>query len=84
MTEWKHSVQIEMIKRPADEPVDLWHDGSGWNVNKPSERSEWFCYLYGSKPPLGLAWNPAKGDVPNWFWRKMQFLILGCRWVRKR
>ena len=32
--------------------------------------SGWECYLFGSA--RGLTLIPKKGDVPNWFWRKMQ------------
>ena len=42
--------------------------------------SGWECYLFGSA--RGLTLIPKKGDVPNWFWRKMQYLILGNRWVK--
>ncbi len=45
--------------------------------------SEWQCYLFGNKPgDLGIVWRPEKGKEPNWFWRKMQYLILGNLWVR--
>ena len=25
-----------------------------------------------------------EGKVPNWFWRTMQYLILGNRWVKEK
>jgi hypothetical protein len=47
------------------------------------EMSEWQCYLFGNKPGgFGVVWRPHKGNEPNWFWRKMQYLILGNLWVR--
>jgi hypothetical protein len=27
--------------------------------------------------------NPKKDDVPCWFWRKMQWLCFGNKWVKK-
>jgi len=47
------------------------------------EMSEWQCYLFGNKPGgFGIVWRPHKGEEPNWFWRKMQYLILGNLWAR--
>lgn len=51
---------------------------------KMPERSDWTCFLFGGRPEnSGIQWTPDKGKEPNWFWRKMQFLILGNRWVKK-
>jgi hypothetical protein len=47
-----------------------------------SERSQWHCYLFGGLPGDGLVWNPEKGKEPNWFWRWMQWLFFGNRWVK--
>ena len=44
--------------------------------------SDWTCYLFGSNGD-GVAWKPADGKVPNWFWRKMQYLFFGNKWVKK-
>ena len=44
------------------------------------EQSDWKCYLFGCGD--GLVYHPAKGREPNWFWRKMQYLILGHKWVK--
>jgi hypothetical protein len=43
------------------------------------KQSEWVCYMFGSS----FCWRPAKGKHPNWFWRKMQYLLLGHRWVKE-
>lgn len=44
--------------------------------------SQWRCYLFGNKPgQFGMVWTPRVNEVPNWFWRKMQWLILGNLWV---
>jgi hypothetical protein len=45
--------------------------------------SNWTCYLFGSEPGNGFAWNPPVGKVPNLFWRKMQFLMVGNKWVKQ-
>jgi hypothetical protein len=52
-----------------------------YSVSIP-EKSEWKCYLFGTIDGSGLVYRPNKGAEPNWFWRKMQFLILGNRWVK--
>lgn len=50
----------------------------------PLKNSEWNCYCFGAKDGEGIVWTPSEGKVPNWFWRKMQYLILGNRWVREQ
>jgi hypothetical protein len=61
---------------------------SSWYTYEPnlfvnlSERSEWHCELFGTGQSLVL--HPAKGKVPNWFHRKMQYLILGNRWYKNK
>jgi hypothetical protein len=39
----------------------------------------WECRLFGGDQ-MGIVWQVAK--PPCWFWRWMQFLILGNRWER--
>jgi len=46
------------------------------------EPSEWTCYLFGVKNE-GITWQPSKDNVPNWFWRTMQYLVFGNRWIKK-
>lgn len=44
-------------------------------------QSDWKCYLFGSES--GITFIPPNDDkVPNWFWRKMQHLILGFVWTK--
>ncbi len=45
------------------------------------EYSEWKCQLFGGGE-LGMTWTPLKGDEPNWFWRWMQYLCFGNRWIK--
>jgi hypothetical protein len=45
---------------------------------------DWVCYLFGGTPGgASIMWRPAKGEEPNWFWRWMQFICFGNRWVKK-
>lgn len=46
------------------------------------KRSEWRCELFGGGPH-GLVFTPVEGQEPNWFWRWMQYLILGNKWTKK-
>lgn len=43
------------------------------------EQSGWVCHLFGH--PGGVAYAPIKGQLPNAFWRFMQRLVFGFRWV---
>jgi len=47
------------------------------------ESSEWKCYLFGTGVN-GIVLTPAKGQVPNWFWRWMQYLAFGNKWVKNK
>ena len=53
----------------------------GIEVRETPEYSEWECHLFGSNGD-GITWRPVKGKEPNWFWRKMNYLILGNKWVK--
>lgn len=39
----------------------------------------WKCQVFGIQK---FELNPADSDVPNWFWRQMQYLILGNKWIK--
>ncbi len=54
------------------------------NTIELPERSEWSCRLFGGTIENGMVWTPQKGQHPNWFWRTMQYLILGNKWVRAK
>lgn len=51
---------------------------AGMTICQP-KLSNWQCHLFGTKE---YVYQPSKGNVPNWFWRKMQYLILGNRWEK--
>ena len=50
------------------------------NIVTAFELSGWECHLFGGAEGSGVSWIPAKGQVPNAFWRWMQFLFFGNRW----
>lgn len=54
-------------------------DGRGFLLEP--NLSEWECHLFGGDM-MGLVWRPNKGKHPCWFWRKMQWLFFGNKWVR--
>jgi hypothetical protein len=41
---------------------------------------KWKCELFGVGQQIVL--YREEGKQPNWFWRKMQYLILGNKWRR--
>jgi len=45
--------------------------------------SKWKCELFGMGE-RGLTFRPVEGQEPNWFWRKMQYLILGNVWIKDK
>ena len=49
---------------------------------KNPEFSDWQCLMFGGTGDGGFTWRPLKGGEPNWFWRKMQYLIVGNKWVK--
>lgn len=53
-----------------------------YNVISPPKQSDWECHLLGTGPN-GIVYTPPEGREPNWFWRRMQYLAFGCRWVKR-
>jgi len=47
------------------------------------EQSDWTCILFGGSKTSSIRWVPHKNEVPCWFWRKMQWLCFGNKWVKK-
>ena len=41
----------------------------------------WHCEMFGMGGSYILRFTDQK-KVPNWFWRKMQYLIVGNKWVK--
>ena len=44
-----------------------------------SDASEWKCRLYGIDDFFFI---PSKGNEPNWFWRTMQYILIGNKWSK--
>ena len=58
----------------------LYNSDFKWTIMQPRELSAWKCYLFGCDQSIVL--QPDLGKEPNWFWRTMQYLLLGNRWVK--
>ena len=43
--------------------------------------SEWYCELFGLGQ--GMVLNPGTVNIPNRFWRVMQYLVLGNKWIKR-
>lgn len=41
--------------------------------------SGWRCEMFGMGE--SLVFHPQNNHVPNWFWRKMQYLFFGNKWI---
>jgi hypothetical protein len=54
--------------------------GTNRTIELP-EYSEWRCELFGMGD-YAITFRPIKGQHPNWFWRKMQYLCFGNKWVK--
>jgi hypothetical protein len=70
---------VTLTETYNDDPFYTPKAYEGLKLNIP-EPSEWTCELFGAGQSMVL--HPAKGKVPNWFWRKMQYICLGNRWVK--
>jgi len=57
-------------------------DVPGWSLGLPKLSTTWQCELFGAGPN-GMILTPNEGSEPNWFWRQMQYLCFGNKWVRK-
>lgn len=51
-----------------------------FNTYKPGN---WKCYMFGSDEN-GMTYIPNERNVPNWFWRQMQYLCFGNKWVKMK
>lgn len=59
--------------------------GDNWLIHNMPEYSDWQCYMFGNHPDhnSGFLWTPVKGKEPNWFWRWMQYICFGNKWVKR-
>jgi hypothetical protein len=74
------SINVKEINYSDDIIYRTTDVGIHYTLDAP-EHGEWVCHLFGSNGGITLV--PRKDQVPNWFWRKMQYLILGNKWVKK-
>ena len=51
-------------------------------VSLPRPSSDWYCIISGEDYFSGIVFRPAKGEEPNWFWRKMHYLMFGFKWKK--
>jgi hypothetical protein len=70
---------IEGLIMEQDDTLDNGEE-LGFVSYSPVEISDWKCHLFGV---YDLTIQPRKGDEPNWFWRKMQYLLIGNKWVKE-
>jgi hypothetical protein len=61
---------------------DVFKDESQPTAFFAPEYSDWECQLFGTGEN-GIVYRPLKGKEPNWFWRWMQYLLFGNRWIKK-
>ncbi len=52
-----------------------------YSIETEERDTEWTCELFGG---TDIIMTPLKGKVPNWFWRWMQYLILGNKWKKNK
>ena len=55
---------------------------NGYYNFKPLIQSGWKCELFGGSG--GVTWFPYKGQVPNRFWRFMQYICFGNKWTHTK
>lgn len=61
------------------ELTSIFHNpGIQFNIIKMPEYSDWTCRV-----SPGVIYRPEKGREPNWFHRKMQYLVFGFKWERR-
>ncbi len=65
----------------SDDHITVNKTDANWRALELPEQSEWSCELFGMGPK-GFVFTPQKGCEPNRFWRLMQWLILGNKWVK--
>ena len=45
------------------------------------DKSYWECEMFGTG--RDMVFIPVKGNKPCWFWRWMQWLCFGNKWIKK-
>jgi hypothetical protein len=57
-------------------------DSSKFKCIERPKKSTWKCKLFGMENTLIV--HPAEGEEPNWFWRWMQYICFGNKWVKDK
>jgi len=70
----------EEFEKKFGKTVEGTDKNSRYGIISIPECSDWQCRLFNGGE--GLSWRPPKNKVPNWFWRLMQYLCFGNRWVK--
>jgi hypothetical protein len=58
-------------------------NGLAYTTLHVPESSDWKCEMFGMGAG-GLIWHPRKGQEPMWFWRMMQYLCFGNKWINTK
>ena len=66
----------------ASAKTPSWWTVPDLNILKLPEQSDWECEMFGTGKCM--VYRPTKGNEPNWFWRKMQYLCFGNKWVKRK
>jgi len=67
--------EVENTFKLIDAPV------TGDFVSIAQPKYVWKCKLFGMGDNYYIQFTEDQ-KVPNWFWRKMQYLLFGCQWER--
>lgn len=72
--------------RYTSSEYDVFEVPKNVRLTENQEDSGWRCTLFGGKDGAvpTIEWRPAKGQVPNWFHRKMQELCFGFKWRKTK
>lgn len=54
-----------------------------FSIAPPMKRGAWRCEMYGMGPNGFIIRPPSDECVPNWFYRQMQRILLGHKWIKE-
>lgn len=89
-------IEVKAEEHPAQSPATLLHvrdpekhpsdlvakDPAGAPSIFQVEVSDWECQMFGCGN--SILWRPNKDQLPNRFWRWMQYICFGNKWRRWR
>lgn len=59
--------------------TELYNPNSITTNQNSYNTSEWKCRLFGIDNCFFIT---SKGNEPNWFWRAMQYILIGNKWSK--